>query len=124
MVISSLTVDFDQLNSVGPDEERAEKRERHEVGDDEFVIFEGEIPPPGPKLGPKGAEASGPYIRNRLRERASFWKDLGANEMIMDWVRNGFMAWYHRCVRFELDNLKTLGEFRLDEETFFANLRA
>jgi len=33
-------------------------------------------------------------MQNRLRDRAVFWKGLGANDMVMGWVRDGFMAWF------------------------------
>ena len=64
------------------------------MGEDDYVIYEGEIPLAGAKLGPKDAEASGPFMQNRLGDRAQFWRGLGASDMVMDWVENGFMAWF------------------------------
>ena len=79
-------------------EARAERRVAAEIEEADFTIFEGEVPAPGPKLGPRGAEAAGPYMRNRLRDRVDFWRNLGASEMVLDWVRNGFMAWFNNDV--------------------------
>ena len=75
-------------------EERVERRLEGVVIEEDMGIFDGEIPPEGPSLGPAGAEAAGPYMRGRLRERWSFWKGLGTCQMVLDWVRVGFMAWF------------------------------
>jgi hypothetical protein len=84
----------DQRDATEETQGKAEKRESNIIGDREYTIFEGEIPIAGPKLGPEGAEAAGPYMKHRLRKRANFWEDLGANAMVMNWVRHGFKAWF------------------------------
>ncbi len=61
-------------------------------------IFEGDIPSDGPRLGPVEAEAAGPYMRGRLRGRWVFWEGLGACQMVLNWVRVGFMAWFTQGV--------------------------
>jgi hypothetical protein len=81
-------------------EGKAEKRGRRVFGDEEFAIFEGGVTNADPKLGPQGSEAAGPYMKYRLRNKQNFWKGLGANDMVMGWVRHGFMAWFESDVYF------------------------
>ena len=35
------------------------------------------------------------YMPDRLRSRVGVWEELGANSMVLGWVNNGFMAWFH-----------------------------
>jgi hypothetical protein len=66
-----------------------------------MTIFEGDLPSEGNKLGPASAEASGPYMRGRLKARWLFWKGLGACAMVLNWVLGGFMAWFREDVPFK-----------------------
>ena len=75
-------------------EASAKRRLDGEVIEDDMTIFEGDTPSGGPKLGPKEAEASGPYMGGRLRCRYAFWKGIGACQMVLEWIRIGFMAWF------------------------------
>ena len=69
----------------------AERRQLDLPTEDDMCITEAEAEP---VLGPKGAEASGPFMRHRLRDCARFWQQLGASPMVMDWVCHGFKAWF------------------------------
>ena len=35
------------------------------------------------------------YVPGRLSSRVVVWEELGANDMVLGWVNNGFMAWFH-----------------------------
>ena len=37
---------------------------------------------------------SEPYMRHRLRDRLSFWKEIGACDMVLGWIEHGFMAFF------------------------------
>ena len=35
-----------------------------------------------------------PYMRHRLRDRLSFWREIGACVMVLSWIEHGFMAFF------------------------------
>ena len=37
---------------------------------------------------------SEPYMRHRLRDRLSFWREIGACDMVLGWIEHGFMAFF------------------------------
>jgi hypothetical protein len=62
-----------------------------------------------PDLGVKGKKVL--FMPGRFRERASYWKGLGANDMVMDWIENGFMARFHKeCPRMSKKNQESCFE--------------
>jgi hypothetical protein len=104
---------------------KAEKRFEGILGDKEYEIFEGEIPTAEPAFGPKGAEAAGPRMRHRLRNKQNFWAQLGANDMVMGWVRHGFMAWFEGDVPFrQKANQESCHEPKAHSDFITASLEA
>ena len=37
---------------------------------------------------------SEPYMRHKLRGRLSFWREIGACDMVLGWIEYGFMAFF------------------------------
>ena len=35
-----------------------------------------------------------PYMRHRLRDKLSFWKETGACDMVLGWIWHGFVAFF------------------------------
>ena len=61
-----------------------------------MVLVEGTLQNPADSA---PAEADGepksdaePYMRHRLRDRVSFWREIGACDMVLGWIEYGFMA--------------------------------
>ena len=51
------------------------------------------------------SQQDGYYMPGRLSSRVEVWEELGANDMVLAWVNNGFMAWFHtECPYMTRDN--------------------
>ena len=68
-----------------------------------MVLVEGTLQNPADSA---PAEADGepksdaePYMRHRLRDRVSFWREIGACDMVLGWIEYGFMAIFGSPVR-------------------------
>ena len=35
-----------------------------------------------------------PYMRGRLKACANVWREIGANELVMSWINEGFILWF------------------------------
>jgi hypothetical protein len=51
------------------------------------------------------------YMPGRFKDRIAFWKQIGAGDMVLDWIENGFMARFHReCPRMSRKNQESCYE--------------
>ena len=79
----------------------AEDRIRRLPNEEHMVLVEGTLQHPADSA---PAEADGelksnksdtePYMRHRLRDRLSFWREIGACDMVLGWIEHGFMAFF------------------------------